>query len=90
MKNFISNLFKKKQNNTDEAKPSKKSKSGIKGLLEKYFKKRLGNKAKGEDVVAFFWPKERWKSARIRGPAEKQGGREHEKKASGTEERRGR
>tara|TARA_B100001996_G_scaffold87437_1_gene64758 strand:+ start:518 stop:2221 length:1704 start_codon:yes stop_codon:yes gene_type:complete len=51
MKNFISNLFKKKQNNTDEAKPSKKSKSGIKGLLEKYFKKRLGNKAKGEDVV---------------------------------------
>ena len=51
MKNFISNLFKKKQNNTDEAKPSKKSKSGIKGLLEKFFKKRLGNKAKGEDVV---------------------------------------
>ena len=51
MKNFISNLFKKKQNNTDEVKPSKKSKSGIKGLLEKYFKKRLGNKAKGEDVV---------------------------------------
>ena len=51
MKNFISNLFKKKQNNPDEVKPSKKSKSGIKGLLEKFFKKRLGNKAKGEDVV---------------------------------------
>ena len=49
MKNLFSNLFKKKsedQKITPSATNSNKS-----GWFEKFFKKRLGNKAKGEDVV---------------------------------------
>ena len=49
MKNFFSNLFKKKfenQNLTSSTTNTNKS-----GWFEKFFKKRLGNKAKGEDVV---------------------------------------
>ena len=49
MKNFFSNLFKKKfenQNLTSSSTNTNKS-----SWFEKFFKKRLGNKAKGEDVV---------------------------------------
>ena len=51
MKNPLSNLFKKKTDKSGEEAPVKKSKIDFKIILEKFFKKRLGNKAKGEDVV---------------------------------------
>ena len=51
MKNPLSNLFKKKTSESSAEAPVKKSKMDFKVILEKFFKKRLGNKAKGEDVV---------------------------------------
>ena len=51
MKNPLSNLFKKKTPESSTEAPVKKSKMDFKVILEKFFKKRLGNKAKGEDVV---------------------------------------
>ena len=52
MKNILFNLFKKKEpdssNNTD---PLKEKLTDFKLILEKFSKKLLGNKAKGEDVV---------------------------------------
>ena len=51
MKNPLSNLFKKKTSESSTEAPVKKSKMDFKVILEKFFKKRLGNKAKGEDVV---------------------------------------
>ena len=51
MKNPLSNLFKKKTPESTTEAPVKKSKMDFKVILEKFFKKRLGNKAKGEDVV---------------------------------------
>ena len=51
MKNPLSNLFKKKTSESSAEAPVKKSKMDFKAILEKFFKKRLGNKAKGEDVV---------------------------------------
>jgi len=51
MKNPLSNLFKKKTDESNEEVSVKKSKIDFKIILEKFFKKRLGNKAKGEDVV---------------------------------------
>ena len=51
MKNPLSNLFKKKIEVMDVEKSSKKSNTNFKSRLEKFFKDRLGNKAKGEDVV---------------------------------------
>ena len=51
MKNPLSNLFKKKTDESNEEVSVKKSKIDIKVILEKFFKKRLGKKAKGEDVV---------------------------------------
>ena len=51
MKNLLSNLFKKKTSESSAEAPVKKSKMDFKVILEKFFKKRLGNKAKGEDVV---------------------------------------
>ena len=51
MKNPLSNLFKKKNSESSAEVPVKKSKIDFKTILEKFFKKRLGNKAKGEDVV---------------------------------------
>ena len=51
MKNLLSNLFKKKTENQDKENPAKKSKIDFKSIIEKFFKKRLGNKVKGEDVV---------------------------------------
>ena len=51
MKNPLSNLFKKKTSESSAEVPVKKSKIDFKTILEKFFKKRLGNKAKGEDVV---------------------------------------
>ena len=51
MKNPLSNLFKKKIEAGDVEKSSKKSSTNFKSIFEKFFKNRLGNKAKGEDVV---------------------------------------
>ena len=51
MKNPLSNLFKKKIEVMDVEKSSKKFSTNFKSILEKFFKDRLGNKAKGEDVV---------------------------------------
>ena len=51
MKNPLSNLFKKKIEVMDVEKSSKKFSTNFKSILEKFFKNRLGNKAKGEDVV---------------------------------------
>ena len=51
MKNPLFNLFKKKIEVVDVEKSSKKSNTNFKSILEKFFKNRLGNKAKGEDVV---------------------------------------
>ena len=51
MKNPLSNLFKKKTPESSTEASVKKSKMDFKVILEKFFKKRLGNKAKGEDVV---------------------------------------
>jgi type IV pilus assembly protein PilN len=51
MKNLLSNLFKKKTENQDKENPAKKPKIDFKSIIEKFFKKRLGNKVKGEDVV---------------------------------------
>ena len=51
MKNPLSNLFKKKIEVMDVEKSSKKFSTNFKSRLEKFFKDRLGNKAKGEDVV---------------------------------------
>ena len=49
MKNFFSNLFKKKSENQNLT--SSTTNTNKSGWFEKFFKKRLGNKAKGEDVV---------------------------------------
>ena len=49
MKNFLSNLFKKKSENQNLTVSS--SSTNKSGWFEKFFKRRLGNKAKGEDVV---------------------------------------
>ena len=49
MKNLFSNLFKKKSE--DQKITSSSTNSNKSGWFEKFFKKRLGNKAKGEDVV---------------------------------------
>tara|TARA_B100000768_G_scaffold165610_1_gene168311 strand:+ start:2040 stop:3752 length:1713 start_codon:yes stop_codon:yes gene_type:complete len=51
MKNPLSNLFKKKIEAGDVEKSAKKSSTNFKSIFEKFFKNRLGNKAKGEDVV---------------------------------------
>jgi type IV pilus assembly protein PilN len=45
-------LFKKKEpNELVNADPPKKKSTGFKSIIEKFFKKQLGNKVKGEDVV---------------------------------------
>ena len=49
MKNFFSNLFKRKSENQNLT--SSTTNTNKSGWFEKFFKKRLGNKAKGEDVV---------------------------------------
>jgi type IV pilus assembly protein PilN len=49
MKNFFSNLFKKKSENQNLT--SSSTNTNKSSWFEKFFKKRLGNKAKGEDVV---------------------------------------
>ena len=49
MKNLFSNLFKKKSE--DQKITPSSTNSNKSGWFEKFFKKRLGNKAKGEDVV---------------------------------------
>ena len=49
MKNLFSNLFKKKSD--DQKITPSSTNSNNSGWFEKFFKKRLGNKAKGEDVV---------------------------------------
>ena len=49
MKNLFSNLFKKKSD--DQKITPSSTNSNKSGWFEKFFKKRLGNKAKGEDVV---------------------------------------
>ena len=49
MKNFFSNLFKKKSENQNLT--SSSTNINKSSWFEKFFKKRLGNKAKGEDVV---------------------------------------
>ena len=51
MKNPFSNLFKKKTEQDEDKKLPKKSNINIKSIFEKFLKKRLGNKTKGEDVV---------------------------------------
>ncbi len=52
MKNLISNLFKKKEpNELVNSNSPKKKLTGFKSILEKFFKKQLGNKVKGEDVI---------------------------------------
>ena len=51
MKNPFSNLFKKNTEKYDDKKLPKKSNINIKSIFEKFLKKRLGNKTKGEDVV---------------------------------------
>ena len=50
MKNPFSNIFKKSDKAQQES-SAKKPNGKIKAFFEKFFKKRLGNKAKGEDVV---------------------------------------
>ena len=50
MKNPFSNIFKKSDKAQQES-STKKPSGKIKAFFEKFFKKRLGNKAKGEDVV---------------------------------------
>jgi hypothetical protein len=47
MKNLLSSLFKKKTENQDKENPAKKPKIDFKSIIEKFFKKRLGNKVKG-------------------------------------------
>ena len=52
MKNIISNLFKKKEpNSSSNIDPLKKKLIDFKSILEKFSKKLLGNKVKGEDVI---------------------------------------
>ena len=50
MKNPFSNIF-KKSDKAQQVSSTKKPNGKIKAFFEKFFKKRLGNKAKGEDVV---------------------------------------